>query len=100
MDIAYYVGLGVAIGSALGGASAALVKIRREKYSQARDEFKILIEEYKRDRDQKEFRIAELEQSVDCCKEEHNNEKMKTFRLEQKVAYLEEQVNILKGRQS
>lgn len=94
MDVTYYVGIGIAIGAAMGGAAAAIVKVRKEKYTQAKDEFKTLLTEIKEDKEQKEVRITALERAVDQCKEDHHNEKMKTFRLEQEIELLKRALNI------
>lgn len=70
MDVIAYVGIGTAIGAAVGGVSVAIVKIRNQRYSVSKDEFKTLISEVKEERNKDRLRIEKLEQRIDQCEEE------------------------------
>jgi len=105
MDVSYYVGIGIAIGSAIGGAVAGVVSLRKQKYTQARDEFKLLIAELKEDKEQKEAKIDELSDQIDIlkqnifdCRKEHLEEKLARRQEREEIKLLRQQLDQLRSK--
>jgi outer membrane murein-binding lipoprotein Lpp len=87
MDVTMYVGIGAALGAVITGAVAGIVKLRNQRYSVSKDEFKVVLAEVKEDRTKLNTKVETLESKVEhlmednrACKEEN---RLMKYRLDQ-----------------